>query len=105
MPATVNAVKVLNGQNTTAVRATTASTAAANTSGDVLTINHGLGACPDILQAVLRCIRATVSNGSPAMVLNSWDATKAIFQQPANAAGATAADWDFVFQAIHTAVR
>lgn len=102
MPATVNAT--LLGKNKSVVRATTASTAGA-TSVDVLTVNHGIGASPDQIVTACRTIRAVVSTGTPALILDSWDATVATFRLPAVNAGAAAADFDIVFERTHSIVR
>lgn len=99
MPATITAVRL--GKRSSVVRATSACSAGA-TSIDVLTVNHGLGVCPDILVPVLRSIRSVVSTGTPALTLRTWDATSAIFALPVADAGLTQADYDIIFQAIHS---
>lgn len=102
MAATINATVL--GKRKSVVRATPASTAGP-TSIEVLTVNHGLGASPDQIVTQLRTIGAVVSTGVPGLVLQSWDATRAIFTQPVVNAGAVNAQYDIVLEATHSIVR
>jgi hypothetical protein len=89
------------GHLTSLVRSTPVSTAGA-TSIEVLTVNHGLGVSPDVIMSQLRTINAVVSTGIPSLVLRSWNASIAIFEQPVVNAGAVNAQYDILCQKVHS---
>lgn len=103
MPATVTATAM--GKNSSAVRATLACTAGA-TSLDVLTVNHGLGQCPQKISTHLRSIVVSASAAGVGLCLQSWDMTRALFILPLGVGGgAVSASFDIVFERAHSLVR
>ena len=103
MPATINAT--LLAKYKSFVRSTTACTAGL-TSEDVLTVNHQLGVSPTQIVVALRSIRGTPSNSVPALVVESWDATKATCRLAGGpGVGAVSADFDIVFENTHSFSR
>ena len=97
MPQTLTATKI--GTFKSIVRGAGVSNAGAS-SLDVLTIAHNLGACPDIIEAVLRSVIVTYSGGSPNLALRAWDASQAIFDFPLEIGdggdGTSAAQFDVI---------
>lgn len=101
MVATVSAT--LLGTFKSIVRATLACNLAA-ASMDTITVAHQLGACPDIMYAVLRSNVAMVSGNPVAASLRSWNASQVIFDfQSTGTAGA--ALFDIVSEITHSIVR
>lgn len=104
MPQTISAP--LLGTFKSIARAAVVCNANGTTSLDVLTVVHGLGACPDIIEAVLRSVITATSGGAPKMALRSWDASQAIFDcQPANGAGAMQARFDIINELTYSKDR
>ena len=103
MPQTLTATKL--GTFKSIVRSAGVSNAGA-TSLDVLTVAHNLGACPNIIEAVLRSVIVTYSGGNPGLALRSWDASQAIFDFPLidgdGGDGTSAAQFDVICEISHS---
>lgn len=106
MPQTLTSTKI--GTFKSIVRGAGVSNAGA-TSLDVLTIAHNLGACPDIIESVLRSVVSTYSYGNPGLCLRSWDASQAIFDFPLQdgdgGAGTSAAQFDVICEISHSLTK
>lgn len=104
MPQTVTSTKL--GTFKSIVRAAGVSNANGSTSLDVLTVAHNLGACPDIIRSVLRCVHAATSFGSPNLALRSWDASQALFDfPPGPGAGVYRAQFDVICEIAHSLTK
>ena len=103
MPQTLTATKI--GTFKSIVRGAGVSNAG-STSLDVLTIAHNLGACPNIIEAVLRSTVVDYSGGPPNLALRSWNASQAIFDFPLAIGdagdGTSAAQFDIICEIAHS---
>ena len=107
MPQTVTGT-VYSGGTFRSKAALVASCNANQTSSlDVITLAHNLGICPDEFRVNLRSVVIGTSAGVPALLLQSWNASQAIFQAPAIVGGAGASEglFDIIAEVTTSPVR
>lgn len=73
---------------------------------DFVTINHGLGKTPHMVNTTLRSVVAVgTSGGAPGLVVDSYDQTKIIVRLPLDSAASTSVQFDCYAIFAHSIVQ
>lgn len=102
MASTVTATKI--GTLKSVVRAQAVSAGTPGTV-DTLTVNHGLGRTPHTITPTVRTLVTSPSGDAPALIVNSFDATKVVIQVSAAGGGNSNALVDVVVSFEHSIVQ
>lgn len=105
MVATVNAALLGTGRKISVARGIAISTLQASAGGDLVTVNHQLGVCPEQIQWTPRSVVTATSGGVPQVLVLSWDATKVVLCMPGDGTTNLNVQGDLWCDAAHTISR